>query len=130
MILLDSNTLIYYIRGVEPVVKRFQAANRSEFAIPSMAAYEIEYGALKSGSTRRKDITKELLAGVIQVPFDASAASEAAVIRIELERRGLVIGPLDLMIAGSARSRDAVLITSNTREFSRVKNLTVQDWML
>ncbi|MGA3211579.1 MAG: type II toxin-antitoxin system VapC family toxin [Terriglobales bacterium] len=130
MILLDSNTLIYYIRGVEPVVKRFQAANRSELAIPSMAAYEIEYGALKSGSTRRKDITKELLAGVIQVPFDASAASEAAVIRIELERRGLVIGPLDLMIAGSARSRDAVLITSNTREFSRVKNLTVQDWML
>jgi len=47
---------------------------------------------------------------------------------MELERRGLVIGPLDLMIAGTAMSREAVLVTSNTREFSRVRGLRLADW--
>jgi len=73
-------------------------------------------------------VTDELLAGIGQVPFDREAASQSARIRMELERRGLVIGPLDLMIAGTAMSREAVLVTSNTREFSRVRGLRLADW--
>jgi tRNA(fMet)-specific endonuclease VapC len=128
MILLDSNTLIHYIRGIEPVVKRFQATARRELRLPSIVAYEIEYGALKAGSARRREVTKELLAGVGQIPFDAAAASETARIRVELEDRGFVIGPLDLMIAGSAFSRNAVLVTNNIKEFSRIRGLRLQDW--
>jgi tRNA(fMet)-specific endonuclease VapC len=74
-------------------------------------------------------VTRDLLAGVGQVPFDAPAAAQMGRIRIELEDRGLVIGPLDLMIAGIAMSREAVLVTS-TKEFSGIPGLRVADWSM
>ena len=128
MILLDGNTLIYYIRGMDSVVRRFQATPRLELRIPTVVAYEIEYGALKIGSPRRRRVTDRLLAGIAQIPFDAEAAGATVRIRIDLENRGLVIGPLDLMIAGTAISREAVLVTNNIQEFSRVRGLRLADW--
>jgi tRNA(fMet)-specific endonuclease VapC len=128
LILLDTNTVIYYLKGVEAVVSRLHAASRHEVAIPSLTVYEIEYGNRKIGSPRRRAIASALLTALTQVPFDYQAAQEAARIRIELETRGIVIGPIDLLIAGIAVSRGAVLATSNTREFSRVKNLRLTDW--
>ena len=128
MILLDSKTVIYYLKGRESVVSRLQSSSPSELAIPSVVAYEIEYGTNKIGSTRRRTLASELLTALIQVPFDHDAARESARIRLELEARGTVIGPIDLLIAGTARSRGAMLVTSNTKEFSRVKGLQLSDW--
>lgn len=128
MILLDSNTLIYYLRGREPVVSRFQSASPRELAIPSVVAYEIEYGTLKIGPSRRRTIVSGLLDNLTQIPFDHDAARESARIRVELEARGFSIGPMDLLIAGTALSRTATLITNNTKEFSRVKGLRLADW--
>ena len=93
MILLDTNTLIHYIRGLEPVVRRFQLTARHALRIPSIVAYELEYGALKTGSSRRRAITSDLLVGVAQISFDGVAAAETSRIRIDLEHRGNLIGP-------------------------------------
>ncbi|MGA2272214.1 MAG: type II toxin-antitoxin system VapC family toxin [Bryobacteraceae bacterium] len=128
MTLLDTNTLIHYLKGREPVVTRLKAASPRELAISSVVAYEVEYGSLKFGSSRRRTVVSALLAGLAQIPFDREAAREAARIRFDLETRGLVIGPLDLLIAGTAVSRGAVLVTNNTQEFSRVKDLRLADW--
>ena len=62
------------------------------------------------------------------VPFDLTAARAAAGIRSELEGRGLSIGPMDLLIAGTALSRGAVLVTNNVKEFSRIQGLRIEDW--
>lgn len=128
MTLLDTNTLIHYLRGRESVVTRLRGASPRELAIPSIVAYEIEYGTLKIGSSRRRAVVSELLASVAQVPFDREAALESARIRIDLEARGMVIGPIDLLIAGTAVSRGAVLVTNKTKEFSRIKGLRLSDW--
>lgn len=128
MILLDTNTIIHYLKGQESVVSRLQAASPRDLAIPSVVAYEIEYGTQKIGSPRRKALASGLLKGLTQVPFDHAAASESARIRIDLESHGMVIGPIDLLIAGTAVSRGAVLVTGNTKEFSRIKALRVSDW--
>jgi tRNA(fMet)-specific endonuclease VapC len=128
LILLDTNTLIHYLRGREPVVSRLRGASPRELAIPSIVTCEIECGTLKIGSARRRAVVSELLASVVQVPFDREAALESARIRIDLETRGLVIGPIDLLIAGTAVSRGAVLVTNNTKEFSRIKGLRLSDW--
>ena len=63
------------------------------------------------------------------LPFDSEAAAHAAEIRNNLERRGLVIGAYDLMIAGHARSRGLVVVTGNLKEFGRVEGLRAEDWM-
>lgn len=125
--MLDTNTLIHYLRGQPAVVSRLQDASPLQLAIPSIAAYEIEYGTLQTGSPRRREIVSELLAGIQQIPFDGEAALESARIRIDLEARGLAIGPMDLLIAGTAVSRGAVLATDKTKEFSRIKGLRLTD---
>ena len=128
MTMVDTNTVIHYLKGREPVVSRWQAASPRELMIPSVVAYEIQYGMLKIGSRRQNALVFGLLAGLEQVAFDRDAANESARIRVELEGRGLVIGPLDLLIAGTALSRNATLITNNTKEFSRIEGLRLADW--
>jgi tRNA(fMet)-specific endonuclease VapC len=126
--LLDTNTLIHYLKGHPSVVSRLQSAAPRQLAIPSIVAYEIEYGTLKFGASRRRELVSQLLADIQQVPFDREAALESARIRIDLEARGLLIGPMDLLIGGTAVSQSAVLATNNTKEFSRIKGLRLSDW--
>jgi tRNA(fMet)-specific endonuclease VapC len=126
--LLDTNTLIHYLRGQPSVVARLQNADPRQLAIPSIVVYEIEYGTLKAGPSRRPEIVSKLLGGIQQIPFDREAALEAARIRVDLEARGSLIGPMDLLIAGTTISRGAILATNNTKEFSRIKGLRLSDW--
>ena len=128
MILLDTNTVIFYLKGHKSVVSHLQSSSPRDVAIPSVVAYEIEYGTLKIGSVRRKTAVSQFLSELTLVPFDYEAARESARIRQDLETLGLTIGPLDLLIAGTALSRGAVLVTHNSREFSRVKGLRLADW--
>lgn len=128
MKLLDTNVLIHGLQGREPTTSRLRAASPMEVAISSVAVYELEYGTLKMGDPRRRAALSELLANVREISFDAAAAREVARVRVDLERRGLVIGPLDLLIAGTALSRSAILVTSNTGEFRRIAGLRVEDW--
>jgi tRNA(fMet)-specific endonuclease VapC len=126
--LLDSNILIHCLKGREPAASRFRNANPSGIAIPSIVAYELEYGTLKVEGTRRRKILSAMLDALEEVPFDRAAARESARIRVELERRGAMIGPMDLLIAGTALSRGCALATNNIREFSRVVGLRLEDW--
>lgn len=129
MTLLDTNVVIYYLKGDPAIVVRIHSASRGELAIPAIVVYELEYGTLRSKLPARR--RRELEAGlqyIQHVPFDSAAAMAAARIRVELKKRGSTIGPLDMLIAGTAVSRGAVLVTSNAAEFSRVPGLRVLDW--
>ena len=91
--------------------------------------YELEYGTLRSKFRgRRRSVLEAGLQHIQHVPFDSEAAMAAARIRFELEKRGFSIGPLDILIAGTAVSRGAALVTNNSSEFSRVPGLQVMDW--
>ncbi len=70
-----------------------------------------------------------LLESVEVIPFSADAARRFGVIRKDLQQRGNVIGPFDLLIAAHAIAEDAILVTNNTREFSRIPMLTLEDWL-
>jgi tRNA(fMet)-specific endonuclease VapC len=129
VILLDTNVVIHYLKGLASVVDRLQAAPRREIAVSSITVYELEYGNRNAGTAKRRAAISAFLARVPQVPFDTGAAIEAAHIRVDLESRGLVIGPMDLLIAGIAVGRGAILATGNTKEFSRVRGLRLADWM-
>jgi tRNA(fMet)-specific endonuclease VapC len=130
MICPDANTVVHYLKGRQPVVSRWLAESPADLAIPSVVAYEIEYGTLRIGTAGRRSAVSGLLRNLVQVPFDDDAARSAAQIRFHVESRGLTIGPLDLLIAGTALSRNAVLATNNTREFSRVEGLRLVDWTI
>lgn len=94
-----------------------------------MAVYEIEYGTLRSTNPelRRRELHR-VLSVVRVLPFDRKAAEQAALVRLELEKRGETIGPLDLLIAGTVLAFGLRLVTHNTAEFSRVRGLNLEDW--
>lgn len=69
-----------------------------------------------------------LLSRVAVLPFNAQEAEIAAKIRAQLELIGTPIGPYDMLIAGTTLSANAVLVTHNTKEFSRVEGLRIEDW--
>lgn len=129
MILLDTNVLIHFLKGNAGIVAAIRNTPRGELAIPAIVVFELEYGTLRSRWPEQR--CRELSRGlgpILRMPFDTEAALAAANIRVELEMQGMAIGPLDLMIAGTARSCGALLVTNNTAEFSRVAGLRIADW--
>lgn len=128
MILLDTKVLVHYLKGSPRIVERIQHSRKGDLGVPCVAMYELEYGALRAKGAWRRSRLSAVLSELEQVPFDSAAALAAARIRLQLETRGIPIGPLDLLIAGTALSRGARLVTNNIQEFSRVPGLDVVDW--
>ena len=90
---------------------------------------ELFYGAMKSNNpVRVLEWQQHFLACYVSIPFDDAAARRYGVIRAELERTGMPIGANDLMIAAIAAANGLVLVTHNTREFTRIAELAVEDW--
>lgn len=125
---LDTNTLSYYMRGEGRVADRLRATSPRNVALPAVVVYEIRLGLRRAGRELQIRGFEALVQATTVLPFDDEAASHAASIHIDLESRGLPIGPHDLLIAATARRHGRVLVTHNVREFSRVNDLAVEDW--
>jgi tRNA(fMet)-specific endonuclease VapC len=131
--LLDTNACIALINGTEVNVRRrFQraVARESMILLSSIVAFELWYGVAKS--QRKESNTQRLetfFAGPLEwTLFDEDDARAAGAVRAELEKVGKPIGAYDVLLAGQARRRGATLVTSNTKEFTRVQGLKWEDW--
>jgi tRNA(fMet)-specific endonuclease VapC len=130
---LDTNIVIAIINRRKPELRTRLAAEverQTTVLVPTCVVYELLYGAAKSEwpDRNRQRITEFLASDVVIEPFNTSDAAEAGAIRADLERRGLPIGPIDILIAAQARKRSAVLVTDNRREFERIPGLMVTGW--
>ena len=131
--LLDTNACIALINGSpEQVRLRLERAveGGDSIAVPSVAAFELWYGAAKSA--RKKANVQRLesfFVGLLELlAFDDEDARAAGGVRAALEAAGTPIGAYDLLIAGQALRHDATLVTANTAEFERVNGLRWEDW--
>lgn len=126
---LDTNTLIYFFKGMGKVEQKMLAKAPSDILLPAVVLFELETGIAKSQApAKRRDQLNELLKVIQIIPFDAKAARIAADVRADLEQQGRMIGPLDNLIAASAKASGAILVTRNVSEFSRVAGLVVESW--
>jgi tRNA(fMet)-specific endonuclease VapC len=129
MYALDTNTVLDYFRGKGQVAARLLATPPSEVGLPAVAAYEVWVGVLGSQNAKRRQVEYERFLAVVAIlPFDAVAGRRAADLRLALERKGELIGPMDMLIAATALAHGATLVTRNVREFDRVPGLTVVNW--
>lgn len=128
--MLDTNICIYAIKHkTETVIKNFLSHEPEEMCISAITYAELMYGVEKSMAIEKNGIALSLFLSPLTIlEFQASAAEEYGKVRAELETKGMPIGPMDLLIAGHARSEGLILVTNNTREFCRVEGLVVENW--
>ena len=129
MYALDTNTLIYFFKGMGNVAHRLLSEPPRKIGIPAIVRFELELGIAKSSSRKKREKQlKEIVSLMSVLSFGTKEARASALIRARLEARGAPIGPYDTLIAGTALAHNATLITHNTHEFARVKNLSIEDW--
>lgn len=130
--LLDTNICVHLIRQKSlKIIQHLTALAINDVGLPSIVVAELQYGVQKSADRHKnQQALLQFLTPYGIVDFDESAAIAYGQIRADLEQRGLPIGPLDLLIAAQALSRNLILVTNNTREFTRIAQLQVEDWSL
>lgn len=129
MYALDSNSVIYFFKGLGRIAENLLRTPPREIALPAVVLYELETGIAKSSSPdRRRAQLDDMVSLVTVLPFGPAEARASARIRADLEKRGAGIGPIDTLIAGTALSHGATLVTHNVEEFGRVEGLTLVDW--
>ncbi len=129
MYVLDTNTLIYFFKGIGRVNENLLRKSPKEIGIPAIVLYELEVGIAKSAKPKKRLAQlMEIVAVTALLSFGDREAKSAAQIRAGLEKAGTPIGPYDTLIAGTALANNATLVTHNIREFKRVTKLQLEDW--
>lgn len=129
--MLDTNICIAVIRHRPPhVLARMQQCAVGEVGLSTVTLAELQYGVAKSQAVERNRVALEAFVLPLEVvPFDTIAAAAYGPIRADLERQGMPIGAMDLLIAAHALSLRVTLVTNNSREFTRVAGLRVENWL-
>jgi tRNA(fMet)-specific endonuclease VapC len=128
--LLDTNILSNAIRDPKGrIAERIAQTGQLATCTSIIVAAELRFGAAKRGSRRLTARVAELLDTIDVVAFEPPADIAYAELRARLERAGSPIGANDLLIAAHALALDLTLVTANEREFSRVPDLRIENWL-
>ncbi|WP_026363239.1 PIN domain-containing protein [Methylopila sp. M107] len=128
--LLDANIFIAALREHPAVLRRMAETSTDHFRLSAVVLGELEFGAEKSAYGERN--RKRLAEMVLTIPFvglDRDSVHNYAQLRAFLDRQGTPIGANDMWIAAQALSIGATLVTDNEREFRRVPDLKVENWL-
>jgi tRNA(fMet)-specific endonuclease VapC len=128
--LLDTNMITSLLRDPHGrVAQRINVVGEKSVCSSIIVASEMRYGARKRGSARLSHHVDLILSAMELLPFEAPADEFYARIRHDLERSGTPIGPNDMLIAAQAMCHNLVVVTANDREFSRIHDLEVENWL-
>lgn len=128
--MLDTNICIYLIKKKFPELNlKIRKYAPEDFAISSVVASELYYGAYKSKTGNALNMVNLFLSTFEILPFDENAAKIFGTIKATLSQSGSLIGPFDMQIAAHAVTVNAVLITNNMKEFSKVEILNCENWI-
>ena len=127
--MLDTDTCIAVIKKHPAALKKLRGKSVGQVGISSITLGDLAFGAEKSSRSRQAhEALGEFLMALEIAGFDDSSAMTYGRVRKSLEQRGKPIGPLDTLIGSHALEIDAVLVTHNVGEFSRINGLRLEDW--
>lgn len=128
--MLDTNIVSELARNPHGIVSsRIAEVGPDSICVSIVTAAELRYGCAKKGSPKLLAQIEAILGSVQVLALDVPADTEYGGICAELESAGKPIGPNDLFIAAHAYALEATLVTANVGEFSRIRALTVENWL-
>ena len=131
MYMLDTNICIYIIKKKpESVLRHIERKKDKGLFISAITLPELEFGIENSDYKEKNRVALMEFLTIIGIKnFDDNAAKEYGIVRKYLKDKKCLIGQMDLLIAAHAKSMNMVLVTNNTKEFARVKDLKVENWV-
>lgn len=126
--LLDTNAMTAWAKKDAHFIARIKTSVPSDLRISVMTEHELRYGIACNPNLRLRPVLERMLTMLQKVMVDSDIAANAALVRADLRRQGQPIGPYDLLIAATALTHHLTVVTHNTREFSRVAGLRLEDW--
>ena len=130
MYMLDTNAIIMAVRHPSwPIADKVRKHLGKDLCISAITYGELEYGIRKSAyPERNRRAVTSILSGIRIIDFDSFSAQHFGDIFAVLEKENRRIGDRDMLIAANARANNCILVTDNTSEFSRVKDLMIENW--
>ena len=132
MYMLDTNMCIFIIKKKNAnVLEQLKKKRKMGLFISSITLAELEFG-IENANIEYKEKNKIALLEFLSIMeikyFNENAVKEYGILKKDLKDRNCLIGPLDMLIAAHAKSLKMTLVTNNTSEFSRIKDLKIEDW--
>jgi len=129
MFLLDTDTVIYSLKGNESVVKNLQKHLRDRLKISVITLMEMYYGAHKSQKVESNVAKVKTLERALDViPTDIETAEIFGMLKSKFEKNGLSLDDFDLIIASTALTHNLTLVTNNEKYFKRIDGLKLENW--
>src|SRR6266702_1689959 len=128
MILLDTNIVVAYFNGNEPIASKV-VENINKITLSTLVVAELDYGA-KASQNRFNNLSNlnRFIELVRIIPFDLACARMLGTIKSRLRQIGKPTGEVDAMIAAVALANKAELVTGNTRQFQNIEGLKLSSW--
>jgi tRNA(fMet)-specific endonuclease VapC len=127
--MLDADSVSYALRGHGRVGTRLLEHQPSEVCISAITLAELNFGAEAKQSQKIRRAIRRFTNDIAVVPFDEASAERFGVVAAALATRGQPIGLYDTLVAAQALSLGLTVVTNNTRHFSRVPGLAVENWV-
>jgi len=133
MYMLDTNICIYIIKKkAENVLSKLKQNRKKGLYISTITLAELEFGNANANSSYKEKNRLALLEflSIMDIKhFDENAAKEYGIIKKDLKDKNYLIGSFDMLIGAHAKSLNMTLVTNNVREFERIQNLKIENWV-
>jgi tRNA(fMet)-specific endonuclease VapC len=131
MYLLDTNICIYAIKNKPiSVLEKIKENSKLGIYISSLTIAELEYGIENSNRVKENRVSLIKFLSIFNIlSFDDKDAIPYGKLKAKLKKEGTIIGPIDMLLAAQALSKDLILVTNNTKEFERIENLKLENWV-
>ena len=126
---LDTDTISYYLRGSESVKKMF-LQHQYELASTTINYAELMYGLKKRDNKKYLPKVEMIFDNIKVYDFDKKSASIFSTLKSDMQTKGIVVADMDLMIASIALANGEKLISNNLKHFSKIENLELENWKL
>ena len=126
--MLDTDTVSLLMRKNPSVINNLVKHEDDEICISAISYAEVCFGLEKKGSERLFYEAKAIMGKLSIIDFNDSQSERYGKIRLKLEKSGMPLGDMDMLIAAAALSAGAILVSHNVKHFSRIEGIRVEDW--
>jgi len=128
--LLDTDTCVYWLKGLQPVRERWKAVGIERVAISTITVAELYFGAYNSARMAENLARAETFVRQLTViSLNEAALKTFGQTKSDLRKQGHPVADFDLLIASTALVEGRILVTNNTRHYARIPELLLESWV-